>query len=676
MEKECLKGLNTEQLRAATSINGPMLVIAGAGSGKTRVMVSRAAYMVDSGIPACNILMLTFTNKAAAEMKERVIGMLPADAGKEITACTFHSFCVMLLRRYGEKVGIPAHFTIITGGDETDVINIVKASQGKQKFNGRGFPPSGKIVDIISQSTNKGRPISEIMKTKKFEKYAAFDSEVIEIAKLATAYKKQNSMLNYDDLLVYVNYLLETYPNLCQKVANAYPYIMVDEYQDTNPLQEKILVQLFKCTKNIAVVGDDMQSLYGFRGAEVENIIEFPNRFPGCTEVFLTKNYRSNQEILDLSNKVVQCTTEGFPKELTGTHSSGHKPELISVNNAFEEADDIIERIEDWKSNGVPYNEMCVLFRSSYQSALVEQRLMMNGIPFVKYGGKKFFELEYVKDVLAYLRVAVNQHDEIAWFRILQSHQGIGQIYARNIASECKTNGASQLLSTKYKKKKYKSELELLYRELSSFDGKTLDKILPRAIDFYIETQERNIQNMKTESEAHRTELLEALPAMKETLMMLVLVASGYQSISAFLDDLTLDNTKLTQDENKEGHVVLSTIHSVKGLEFQCVSILDCVDEIFPSTSVEEKGSKEDNEELRCFYVAITRAKENLVMYVPENISKFGRNMHGILSHFLTDTQDEVQCNDRAIFMSPEMYGYGARDGQRMRGPSFVDIYR
>ncbi len=642
--------LNEAQRKAVTTISGSLLVLAGAGTGKTKTMVSRAAYMVANGIQPANILMLTFTNKAATEMKSRVINLLKGEAGKEITACTFHSFCVMLLRRYGNLIGIPPHFTIVTGTDEADIIDIVKAEKNEQRFKAKGFPPSAKIVSIISCAINKGISIYEVMESTSFAKYEAFAEEIVEIKDAVADYKLRNHMMNYDDLLLLTLRLFERVPVICRAVAEAHPYIMVDEYQDTNTLQEQILLQLFKHTKNIAVVGDDMQALYGFRGAEVENILEFPKRFPGGTSVALTDNYRSNQEILDLSNLVVQNATEGFKKCLQSSWYSGWKPQLLSVEDTRQEADDIKDNIIRWKKQGVKLNDICVLFRSSLQSVFLEQELMLSHIPYEKRGGKKYFELDYVKDVLSYLRVTVNQHDEIAWFRILQQHRGIGKQYARMIAAECKQHGILALLDKKYQRRKYKDELVLLHRELSVYNTSELSKILPRAIEFYMRVKEENIRTMKTADESRRTELLEALPAMRLALLMLEQIATEYQDIATFLNDVVLEGAGTAGQGSLEEQVVLSTIHSAKGLEFQKVIVMDCVDEVFPSTSILEAGSKEDNEELRCFYVAITRAKEELILYVPEVVFLHGKVLRGALSHFLTDAKDAVSCNDNEVF--------------------------
>jgi DNA helicase-2/ATP-dependent DNA helicase PcrA len=638
-----LDKLNPEQLEAVKHINGPMLVLAGAGSGKTACMTSRAAYMISEGISPEHILMLTFTNKAAKEMKERLTSMLDEDSSNKVLACTFHSFCALMLRKYGHSMGVSPHFTILSPGDDEDIISIVKSYQEKTRYKGRGFPPNGKVCGFISMAVNKDLSISDVMKPTK---YYAFIDEVIELAKLSEEYRKKNNMLNYDDILIRFIDLLNMRPDIAAKIAGTYQYIMVDEYQDTNPLQEAILLELFRYTKNIAVVGDDMQSLYGFRGAEVENIIHFPDKFAGCKTVKLVRNYRSNQEILDLGNKVCQCATEGFPKDLIGTHHSNLLPSVISVDSQYEETRYVLDLIDQLHSEGIPYNEICIVERNSILSAGIEVQLNKAGIEFDKYGGLKYTDLAYVKDILAYLKVMTNPYDEISWFRILQVHRGIGTMNARRIAEQCRTDGAKALLDKKYIKRAYGPELKRLQSQIDLCEGITLEDMTRSFVDFYCGTKKKNIESMDTD-EGSRTAYLIENEQQRQDLQKLIEIAGSYRSVDSFLDDLLLDNTKVDNDGPND-RLVISTIHSVKGLEFEAVIILDCVDGIFPNA--DEEGSKEDNEELRCFYVAVTRAKEHLYLICPRSAMRYGQSIQGIPSRYLKNTNDIVYSNDPDFF--------------------------
>lgn len=638
-----LEKLNPAQREAATTIEGPLLVLAGAGTGKTHDMTCRVGYMINQGISPEHILMITFTNKAAREMKERLASYLGTDIAEKVTACTFHSFCVLMLRKYGKAIGLNNNFTVLSTGEDEDIISMVKSVEDKQRYSGKGFPPNGKICSFISTAINKNKSISEVMKDSKYTKFV---DEVIELGQKASVYKKNNSLVNYDDLLVAFVELLNTCPDIARTIAETYQYIIVDEYQDTNPLQDAILLQLFQYTKNIAVVGDDMQSLYGFRGAEVRNIIDFPKKFEGCKIVYLTQNYRSSQEILDLSNKVTECATEGFPKKLVGARHSGIKPAVVSVSDQREEAQYVMRTIRAMVQKGIPLEQICIVERNSISSAEIEVMLNKEGIPFDKYGGMKFLDFSYVKDILAYLKIMLNPYDEISWFRILQVHKGIGAVNARKIASGLKTEGFKHLLDKKYEKRMYGEELKLLHEQLVFCEGLELIKMLESFIDFYIGTNKRNIEAMDTD-EGSRTQYLLENKSHGEDLRRLIDIAVSYKKIDAFLDDLMLDNTTIN-DSATEGKLVISTVHSVKGLEYNTVIVLDCVNGLFPSA--ETAGTQEDNEELRCFYVAITRAKEHLFLMSPKSASRYGRPLPGVPSRYLEHTHGLLRSNDNNFY--------------------------
>lgn len=636
---EFLKDLNKEQLEAARTIEGPLLVIAGAGTGKTKTMISRAAFMIHSGIAPENILMLTFTNKAAHEMKERLSGML-GKVGNSVNASTFHSFFAAILRKYGSEIGLSPNYVILTSTDEVEVVDIVKAASGKRRFEKRGFPPSKKIVSIISKSVNKCVPIAEILEEKSFSSCKDYAEDIKYIAKLLNEYKQTNNLLDYDDILVKSLELFDTIPDAAKQVALSYSYIMVDEYQDTNTLQEELLQELFKYTKNIAVVGDDMQALYSFRGASSENILTFTERYPDAKKVFLTMNYRSNQEILDLSNVVVRNTQTGYIKELRGTHKSWQLPNLYRPKDNYQEADWIIEKIRQIKGSGVSMNEIAVLSRTSLETAALEMKLSSQGISYVKYGGLKFFEYAHIKDVLSYLRILINPKDEIAWFRVLQVHFWIGTYYANQISSKCKEKGMDELLNPEYARFKFYDDLKVLHKELTKYDRKPFDEILDGLIRFYLKMRREAIKKGRMK-ESNRTDQLEHLKEVEEDLETLKTLGSQYDSISEFLDDLVLDNTLPAQDP--ENALILSTVHSAKGLEFHSVIIMNCIDEVFPSVREKDFCTDADEDELRCFYVAVTRAKENLSLFAPKMATKFGRTIDGKIAHYIVHDLDRLR---------------------------------
>lgn len=625
--------LNKEQYEAVTTTDGPLLILAGAGSGKTRTLIYRVAYLIENGASPEEILLLTFTNKAAKEMKERAKNMLD-DRCSRITACTYHSFCVKLLRKYYGFVGLSQKFTIIDTGDCCDIISMLKAERNYNKV--KGFPPSNVIISIASTVLNKNKSVFQVVSTK-YRKYESYINEIIELIKAFGQYKLQNDMVDYDDLLLLTLRLLCNFPVIREKIDNTYKYIMVDEYQDSNALQEQIVFKMRENNRNLAVVGDDFQSIYGFRGSCVENILSFPKKQEGCKTICLTKNYRSNQEIMNLSNDVMKKNaTEGFFKEMMGTYYKKVKPHICYVNDSQQEAQYVTNEIMRVHNQGIPFNEICVIIRNSFQSFQLEQLLTSLGVEYEKYGGLKFLEKEHVKDLLAYLRCIINPKDEIAWFRILKLHEGIGDVYARKISALCKDIGYQGLINEEYQKKKFYSELELLYDHMNCLKELDLEDTISAAIDFYYGLNLRNIQNMKTEDEENREALLFANEIKRNELLTLKNISTGYTDIIHFLDDLSLDNQ---QDNETDDKLIISTIHSAKGLEFDTVFILDCIQEVCPCTTEEDRGTEEDNEELRCFYVAMTRAKNNLYMMVPRIMQKYGQVFEGKLSHYLEDSR-------------------------------------
>lgn len=628
------KELNKEQFEAATTIDGPLLIIAGAGTGKTRTLVYRTAYMIEKGIDPAQIVMLTFTNKAAKEMKVRVSELLnDKKVSDEITASTFHSFCVTILRRYANLVGLNNGFTILSSTDVIDVINIQKTANS-EKYNVKGFPPSSLIAKIISMAINKRKTIDEIMNEDMALKYGRFLNDVKEINAMAVNYKQKNSMLDYDDLLLYTYRLLCENPDVVKVLNARYKYIMVDEYQDTNDLQEKILFCLLGDGKNIAVVGDDLQSLYAFRGANVNNIIDFPKKVTGCKTIFLTKNYRSCQEILDVSNHVVLSATEGYKKNLTGFYNNYQLPILFRPYSQFDEAEQVVKYIKKQIQKGDNPEDICILIRSSNDSNMLEMELNKADITFVKYGGKKFFEMEHIQDILAYMRIVNRTDDELAWFRVLKVLSGIGDQYARKISLKCKKNGINELLSKDYNKKKYGKDLKQLYEVLKVVSKVSVSETYDIISRFYVKMREQNIKNMKT-SEDKRTGYYLLLEKHKSDIQSMFPLVENYKNIANLLNDLIMDNSSIDNKNNETGCIKISTVHSSKGLEYDTVIMIDCIDQIFPSTDSSQIGTKEDNEELRCFYVAVTRAKKKLIISSPRNAKKYNQYIPGFPSHYL-----------------------------------------
>ena len=619
--------LNKFQYEAVMHDKGPALLLAGAGTGKTRTLIYRVAHLIESGVSPESILLLTFTNKAANEMKERAEKMLKEKCG--ITACTYHSFCVKMLRFYGKMAGISPDFTIISGPDEADIIDIIKSKL-------KNMPSASVFASMLSTCVNKRLTLEELLKEQKYWRFRQNERKLLLLREETKKYKEEHNLFNYDDILLKFDQMLTDYSNIARRIEDTYRYIMVDEYQDTNTLQDSIIRKIRTKNTNLMVVGDDMQSIYKFRGADVQNILSFPKRYTNCKVIYLTENYRSSQEILNLANHVMTNATEGYQKNLRAQFNSQELPKVYSVNDTKTEAEFVLNRIKAKHAEGIPYNDICVLYRNSFQSYELEVLLNKAGLDFEKYGGIRFLDRAHIKDVLAFLRIYTNPSDELAWFRILQLHIGIGKVYARNISRKCLEYGPEYLIDDCHKRKKYGVHIRKLYDEIQSWEGKEFLEILKSSCAYYAKTLENTIRNKKVDSESDREESLQDLERNKEDITILQEMAKDYDSALAFLDATTLDATK--SKENEEDKLVLSTIHSIKGLEYDTVILLDCIDEILPSARY--IGSPEDNEDVRCMYVAVTRAKNTLYMMVPKIALKYGKAIPGDLSRYIEGRDD------------------------------------
>lgn len=624
--------LNKFQYEAVMHDKGPALLLAGAGTGKTRTLIYRVAHLIESGVSPESILLLTFTNKAANEMKERAEKMLKEKCG--ITACTYHSFCVKILRFYGKMAGISPDFTIISGPDEADIIDIIKSELNFQKL--KNIPSASVFASMLSTCVNKRLTLEELLKEQKYWRFRQNERKLLLLREETKKYKEEHNLFNYDDILLKFDQMLTDYSNIARRIEDTYRYIMVDEYQDTNTLQDSIIRKIRTKNTNLMVVGDDMQSIYKFRGADVQNILSFPKRYTDCKVIYLTENYRSSQEILNLANHVMTNATEGYQKNLRAQFNSQELPKVYSVNDTKTEAEFVLNRIKAKHAEGIPYNDICVLYRNSFQSYELEVLLNKAGLDFEKYGGIRFLDRAHIKDVLAFLRIYTNPSDELAWFRILQLHIGIGKVYARNISRKCLEYGPEYLIDDCHKRKKYGVHIRKLYDEIQSWEGKEFLEILKSSCAYYAKTLENTIRNKKVDSESDREESLQDLERNKEDITILQEMAKDYDSALAFLDATTLDATK--SKENEEDKLVLSTIHSIKGLEYDTVILLDCIDEILPSARY--IGSPEDNEDVRCMYVAVTRAKNTLYMMVPKIALKYGKAIPGDLSRYIEGRDD------------------------------------
>ncbi|MBU0566535.1 ATP-dependent helicase, partial [bacterium] len=465
--------LNEAQLKAVEIDRGSVLVIAGAGSGKTRTLVYRVARLVEQGTDAKQILLLTFTRRAAASML-KMASLLLDERCQKVSGGTFHSFANATLRRYADLVGFNRNFTILDRSDSEDVINLIRTRLGLHKGEVR-FPRKRAILNVISKSINKGCLLEEVLE----EDYPQF-MEILDIIEKIRQeyreYKRTKSLLDYDDLLVYLKVLLEENDDLRAKLSNFYRYIMIDEYQDTNKLQAKIACLLASEHQNIMVVGDDSQSIYSFRGANFRNIMDFPKIFSRAKIITLEQNYRSTQPILNLTNEIIRYAKEKYSKTLFTEKEGDQKPLFIQIPNENYQSRFIVRKVLELREEGKPLDSIAILFRAGWHSNDLEIELASHNIPFVKHGGLKFMEAAHIKDVIAYLRVVFNPLDSVSWLRILLLIEGIGPKIAGEIILNIVDHekGLEFLKGNRFKGKKYHQDLNRLFSTLSKIQSKEI----------------------------------------------------------------------------------------------------------------------------------------------------------------------------------------------------------
>ncbi len=598
------KELNSCQLEAVRSTEGPYLVIAGAGSGKTRTLTYRVAYLVEQGVRPEEILLLTFTRRAAQEMLFRASELLDARCAR-ISGGTFHSFANLILRKYAHFLGIRSYFTILDQADAEDAISQAKIRIGLDKTDKR-FPKKNALLAVISKSVNKCLDLERVL----YEDYPNFLEWAPQLRKIRdeyALYKHINSLLDYDDLLVYLKKILLDYEDIRKKLSTQYRYIMVDEYQDTNKIQADIIYNLACVNKNIMAVGDDSQSIYSFRGANFKNIIDFPKAFPGAGIITLEENYRSTQPILNLTNEIIRQAEVKFNKKLWTRRVGSGFPSYVEAQDENAQSKYIVNKIINLKKQGVRLKDIAVLFRSGWHSNDLEVELSSCGVPFVKYGGLKFTEGSHVKDILAYLRIAHNCGDYISWQRVLLLMDGVGGKTCERIIKELRENKENILNNPESSIKKAKGLKALLGLIQKSQGLKNKPAELMRIfLEFY-----QPYLRAKYEDFDKRVNDLDSLKA----------IAFRYDSLEHFLVDMTLDPQEKNVIENgpdwhKGDYLNLSTIHSAKGLEWHTVFLIHVADGYLPSyLSLEDDERIE--EERRLFYVALTRAKEKLFLLRP-----------------------------------------------------------
>ncbi len=610
--------LNQAQLEAVLHKDGPLLIIAGAGSGKTRTLTYKVARLIEDGVSPENILLLTFTRRAAREMISRAENILGAGLGK-ITGGTFHSFANMILRRYARFADLKNNFTVIDRSDAEDVVNHIRGKIIDKKE--KRFPKKSTILDIYSKTINKDIPLDAIVK-KEYKQFEHCTEKLIEIANAYNNYKKERSMLDYDDLLLYLKALLMSNEEVRKQISLKYKYVLIDEYQDTNSIQAQIVRLIASEHNNVTAVGDDSQSIYSFRGANFKNILEFPNLYEGCKIVTLEQNYRSSQNILNFANKILEQAKEKYSKELFSTIQSSEKPAIICCENTHAEGEFVVQRILEFcNEDGLSLDDIAVLSRSASLMFDVETQLVKQKIPYRKIGGLKFTETAHVKDITAYLRIILNPYDEISLNRILLLQKGIGVSTINKLLPALTIQGSKATADMLPVKPSQRADLGNLLTLLSEARNQIADpKVVTEKVLAYYEPILME----------HYDDASKRLKDFDHILYL----SSKYLNLEDFLSDMALEPPDSSITDTEEGAVMdecltLSTIHGAKGTEYKAVFVIGAVDGRFPSM-YSFNSPEELDEELRLFYVAVTRAKTYL--YVSYQIDMFDRATGMVLS--------------------------------------------
>ena len=631
--------LNQEQQDAVLHTTGPLLVLAGAGTGKTKTLVYRVARLIHDGVDPKRILLLTFTRKASQEMLKRAAQLLD-NRCQQVAGGTFHSFSNMTLHKFASTIQYSEGFTIMDRSDSENLVALIR-KQGDYQKKDKRFPKKNTLLDIISKSINLNLSIEQVVQNE-FPHFEFLIDDIEEIAKKYHIQKEVLSLMDYDDLLVKMVHLLTHHDDVRERLSRQYQYILVDEFQDTNHIQLAMLKQLCSFHQNIMVVGDDAQSIYSFRGADVSNILNFETLFANVTTVKLKENYRSTQPILDVSNSVINSSSQLFSKELNSFIGEGEKPKFIEAFDDLEQADFVTQRILELREEGSDLRHIAVLFRSSSHSNQLEVSLQRANIPFKKFGGFKFTETAHIKDVMAYVRVMVNPDDQLSWHRALQHYDGVGPKLSQQMVDAIvtqKSAGLAMDLSKFAKKSSYDDLLALRQLIFGGQEKQSPADVLQRVVDFYTPLLKQNYDDH------HKRE---------QDLQSLVTISERFRSLTSMVDDFTLEppetsqvGTEAVSDEDE--YVVLSTIHSAKGLEWKHVFVLSVVDGYLPSfRSLNDANQIE--EERRLMYVAITRAANDLYLIKPNldapgSYYPMGGMSFSQVSRFLTPDMIENYCD-------------------------------
>ncbi len=635
--QEILKGLNDKQYEAVINTEGPCLVIAGAGSGKTKVLTHKIAYLIgEKGAKPWDILAITFTNKAANEMKERIANLVGEDA-KDIWMGTFHSICVRILRRFIDRIGFDTSFIIF---DTSDQRSLIKACMKDLSIDDKLFTDRSILSEISNAKNEMLDP----------EQYIVRSNGDFRKEKIATVYElyqkrlKENNAIDFDDIINDTIKILMENPDILEYYANKFKYVLVDEYQDTNKAQFTLVTLLASKNGNITVVGDNDQGIYSFRGADISNILNFERDFPGTRIIKLEQNYRCTGNILKAANSVIKNNEVKYKKELWTQNEEGNLPNVYQADNEYDEATYIVTQIEHLKREEyLKYSDFAVLYRMNTQSRAIEDILRRENIPYKIVGGLKFYERKEIKDIIAYLRLIQNSADNLSLKRIInEPKRGIGKTSLEKIETLAEQNETSMYEVIKHADQYGLNRVYLNSREFINIIEELKDKKDKLVISELIKTTLKKTGYTKSLEEENTIEAENRIENLEEFLTVAIEFEEEYaeNSLSQFLEGITL-SSDIDNVEEAEDSVTLMTLHSAKGLEFPVVFLVGMEEGIFPGyKSISEP--KELEEERRLCYVGITRAKEHLYLTCSRQRTIFGSTSYNPVSRFLKEIPEEL----------------------------------
>jgi DNA helicase II / ATP-dependent DNA helicase PcrA len=606
--------LNMQQLHASVHTSGPVLVIAGAGTGKTRVIVHRMAYLLETGVPPERILLLTFTRKAAKEMQNRAQELLRSAQASLVSGGTYHSFSAVELRKHANIAGMPANFSIIDQSDAEDTIDLIRTAM-KYNTGDKKFPKKARLQEILSSARNRNKTVAQVI-AKDFSGLIDYTQDIELVLRGYTQYKETCAVFDFDDLMEKLRDGLRDKPVFRETMQLSYDYIMIDEFQDTNIVQKEIVDILAAKHRNIMAVGDDAQSIYSFRGANFENILRFPETYPDCTVIKIQQNYRSNKNILRFTNDIIRSSRFGYKKELYSENISDSLPVVRKFLDQESEAKFIVSKIKQLHEKDIPLSQIAVLNRADWHNRYIQAELHKNSIPYVVIGGFRFNERKHVKDIISFLRIIHNPLDAVAWHRVLKLVTGIGVQTASQIVKSLMEAGGEIHFGI-YHSKKFFADLQKLEKMLSSAASprRTIASKVEVAKEYYMPL-------LESRDPDYKMRLLD--------IDVLIDLAANYSDLNQFLSDFALDppnkgvagqSQPLINESEAGDKLTISTIHSAKGLEWHTVFIPHALDGMLPSSRACNLEDME--EERRLFYVACSRAKEHLYISYPSFVESF-----------------------------------------------------